>query len=65
MADEVPTDQLVAALVMKAADDVASGMTRAQVVQALVDLAATREVAEAIALRGEDLYVSRGGVLKR
>lgn len=65
MANDVPTEQLVAALVMKAADDVAAGLTRAQVVQALVDLAATREVAEAIALRGEDLYVSRGGVLKR
>lgn len=64
MADDVPTEQLVAALVMKAADDVASGMTRAQVIQALLDLAATPDVAEAIALRGEALYISRGGVLK-
>ena len=65
MPNDAQTEQLIASLVMKAADDLVSGKTRAQVIQALVDLAATPQVAEAIALRAEDVYVARGGTLQR
>eukprot|EP01034_Spumella_vulgaris_P000048 gene48-63_t len=56
MANDVQTEQLVASLIMKATDDIAAGKTRAQVIQALVDMAASPAVAEAIALRAEDVH---------
>ncbi len=65
MANDVETEQLIAALILHAADHVAAGMTRAQVIQVLVALAAKPDVAHAIALQGEAVYVARGGVLPR
>ncbi len=65
MANDPHTEQLIASLLMQATDGLASGKTRAQVIQALVDMTATPAVAEAIALRAEDVYVARGGTLPR
>jgi hypothetical protein len=63
MPNDAHTDQIITTLTMQAVNQFAAGKTRAEVVQTLIQMAASQDVANAIASNAEALYVSQGGQL--